>query len=874
MLVSLLPLATSLFLAGNAQTCPSDTSFLLLDEFVNSNGDQQQFVLFEWFDATEAPDRLACEAKCCENVSKGDTSCWGYSFYESADPVDGIPQWGPCKLFYTKFWDTGVPSLTAKQASDLVIHTYRYKEGACEDTGLDGSAHSNYEDLTMDHPHGSRGYWSTQTSLVVADETECQGECCDALVCEAYSYNPTYQTCNLMGEGYLFAKTQTVSDGVNTSMLQDPACQGHYVGNFDNAHHNAAYRDQWFVTYVRYDEFSGVRSEKDCRELCCTDLDCKGYSYYTGTEFPSDGRCTIYWVNFWQGSHHVSAFGKIKSMKKIAMCDQISDETQQSLDDTWADLSNSNKFLENGFWSTYSWFQAGSEDQCAQACCDFTGFKCGGYQYYGNGQRDQTCKLMIEGYEIKGFVAPSSFGDIKHGVLKHHACELAQEIVTDTPSYFSAAGYSTEANMGDCEVQCSSDPNCTGIRFYDSNTFPENGNCRLNYIRGFERGGQGYTSFESLQVRVKKDDGSYRDAVRMRDDAYFQTIAWRRTGNEDACRNTCCNWTDFPCTAYTFYGVPMGTSESDCKLMMNINTAVMEPSSAAIAPKHGIVNDYLNSMCAFFKRETQLFSAVTFYDTQRWFDVANVKECEQMACDNKMMSYTFYSSSPPSYGNCKALFGDLRNGVHKASSKTGLLHGVAKDLAACKYQDWTQHDVTDSANGYFASYVWSETTNESECQARCCDNSDKFRGGCGGYSYYRPGERASKYNCKTMMKGMHLSERTVHESYTWAVHGLLPPDIPDNSNPTPTPGTTDCGFALKKIKIEKSDVSKSNVADACACQSACASDPFWVFMVKKKECQCHNGVDNGRKIKINKVKLMKPKQVKRAKAFSNVNKKN
>lgn len=310
-----------------------------------------------------------------------------------------------------------------------------------------------------------------------------------------------------------------------------------------------------------------------------------------------------------------------------------------------------------------------------------------------------------------------------------------------------------------------------------------------------------------------------------------------------------------------------GPQDNDCKLMMNADVSMMQPGAwNTTAPMHGQVNDYLKNMCANFVREVQYRQNVQFYDTNIWFDVQSRKECEQMTCDNQGQSYSYYSTSKTKYGNCKVVFGDMTQGIHKPSSKTDILHGVTLDPLVCKYTDWTKHvGASASSSGYYSAYAWSEAANEEMCQRRCCDNTDEFFGGCGGYSYYRPGDRASKNNCKTMMNSAHQSNRATSAYLTWGVHAMIGGTVAP-----PTHGNS-CGYALKKIKVKGSTPVTSSQPDACACAATCLADPFWEFNVKKKRCTCHTGRLG--KIRVNKVKPMKAKRAGQAKVIASTDQK-
>merc|ERR1719499_2027055 len=204
-------------------------------------------------------------------------------------------------------------------------------------------------------------------------------------------------------------------------------------------------------------------------------------------------------------------------------------------------------------------------------------------------------------------------------------------------------------------------------------------------------------------------------------------------------------------------------------------------------------------------------------------------------------------------------------GWHRQSTKKNIVHGMLKggDPQRCKTKKITKHTSGDSARGFYSVYAWRTVNNEKECQEHCCDNDAKFEGGCGSYSYYRPGDR--KQNCKLIPKSFGATARRVKSAagQNWIVHGSLEGE--KKSKPMGDGDT--CGFYLKKIKISGSKKSKQNADDSCGCKDVCAGALAWEYNVKKKTCQCHNRKNLGA-IQISKVNPAKKPE--KAKVFASV----
>jgi len=319
--------------------------------------------------------------------------------------------------------------------------------------------------------------------------------------------------------------------------------------------------------------------------------------------------------------------------------------------------------------------------------------------------------------------------------------------------------------------------------------------------------------------------------------------------------------------------------------MMNVNQNRSKPSSSATKPIHASVNGHIEDLqqtCGKIERETQFFDKISFYETNAWFDDTKDKaDCEKRACEQQAVSYSYYGgATKPNSGRCKLFFGDLRNGIHKISTYGDISHGVYNAGAGgkCKFKEVTTHNAATADKGFFASFAWSEANEEADCIKRCCENEDKFNGGCAGYTFYRPGERSSRSNCKTMAAGMSYAPRRVHGTYTWAIHGKIVDLNKKNTKvkPVPAPVKGQCGYALKKIKFVKENKNnkreeKKGINDACACETACKDANKWYFSKQRKGsgCFCYTG----KKTKVIKAVPFKGKKKSRAKVFASVNKK-
>jgi len=389
----------------------------------------------------------------------------------------------------------------------------------------------------------------------------------------------------------------------------------------------------------------------------------------------------------------------------------------------------------------------------------------------------------------------------------------------------------------------------------------------MTYVKEFWTGKMLFTKYDKMEVFYKSEKGDFVAVPNRPEKGFFSTYEWLRVESEEGCRNLCCSFPDFECTAYSWYAEAPQDNGDDCKLILNANDNKVIPSQKTGQLMHGRIKAHLNDQCGVFLRERQLFEAIQDIRLQAWFkDIETEKECAEIMCEKMAKGYSFYPMEQTTqWGNCKIYYADPTTGVHRVSAKKGLKHGLlASDKDGCRTKPITKHKGGNPASGFYGVYQWKTVNNEMECQTMCCDNLPKFEGGCGAYSYFRSSDR--KLNCKLLAKGFESGPKfRSMAGPSWVIHGaLVSGDKPDE----PKSGD-ECGYPLKKAKIKGSQTTAPNASDACGCEDACKDKAAWVFDVKKKRCTCHERKNEKRAVNVANVKTVK--KVAKAKVIASVN---
>lgn len=862
-MLHLLALLVPVGLAADATCSSGRETFLPLPNLKNPKDGKALYADMDDYHKVDTIEE--CQAACCAEINGHDAECMGYIFYSGVN----FPASGRCRVYFIKYWEHGQrTSIHAAKDGGVSITSMRYTEGACKDESLSKGA--KFEDITADHEKGEEGIYSTARWFKdVKDKKACDQLCCENEVFECHGTvfygadGPTAGNCKLLPLDFQFGKYKVSSKSPVVSLLVDEQCTGSYVKALDHEHPDTG-KDVYYDLneYLPVEE---VKSEIACRAKCCGDKYCRGYAYYSGETFPKSGRCRVYYANFWMGTHHVSSHGKIVSKRKKAGTKCNAQDV-----DTWEYVWN--RHGANGWFDVEEWFNTGDEDGCRQSCCDYDGFKCGGYNYYPKGRQSSTgtlqtnCKLMLEGFEYTAKVLDSvkEGGEVTTGVFNHYGkCHDEYEVATPDDadigdSWFWQAQQwheDKEISIKNCEKACSNEDACTGYRFYEGESIPSWGRCRMSFVTDFWTGRQLFTKY-SIEVFYKTEEGLFAEVPGRAKDVYFSTYEWLRVHSEEGCRNLCCSYPDFECNSYSYYPIATQSNGDDCKLFMNTNDGKVKKSGAKEAPKHGRIKAYMNDQCAAFERQPVRFESVRSWDLDKWRTVDDEDACAKIMCEENMRSYTFYPEGQATqWGNCKIVSGDLTGGIHKPSSKKGLKHGILNgDVLRCAITPVTKHKSGDAAEGFYQAATYTTVNNELECQTACCENTVNFEAGCEAYVYYRPGDKTT--NCKLIAQGFldhaHSFKSKVH---TWAVMGRMTGKKSGGGGKGDKGDDEDaCGFYMKKVKVKGSVSTDASAADSCECKDACADAAAWVFNVKKSQCQCHDAKKEKKGARVTKVK--------------------